>query len=212
MGIAEQAMAITPRPNDNRARAKAGISRTIPASTELMRLYADYLTRGYGSLDSDYVFVNLWSQPYGRPWTYAAVYDLVLRLRQRTGIDFEPHQWRHTYATWFFNRDVPQEVIRVLLDHESTQMTSHYAKITDQTVRRHWEKATKVNVNGERVIARSGRAARPGAVGQDPVRHGHPNAVQRLLRPASSEELSACQRVSDLPGLRLRAGIPAGTT
>jgi len=70
-------------------------SRAIPASAELMRLYADYLTREYGSLDSDYVFVNLWSQPYGRPWTYAAVYDLVLRLRERTGIDFEPHQYRH---------------------------------------------------------------------------------------------------------------------
>jgi hypothetical protein len=39
----------------------------------------------------------------------------------------------------------------VLMDHESTQMTSHYAKITDQTVRRHWEKATKVNIKGERV-------------------------------------------------------------
>jgi hypothetical protein len=50
------------------------------------------------------------------------------------------------------NRDVPQEVIRVLLDHESTEMTAHYARITDQTVRRQWEKATKVNVQGERVV------------------------------------------------------------
>ena len=39
----------------------------------------------------------------------------------------------------------------MLLDHESTQMTAHYARITDQTVRRHWEQATKVNINGERV-------------------------------------------------------------
>ncbi|HYB35889.1 MAG TPA: hypothetical protein VEF72_08995 [Mycobacterium sp.] len=31
-------------------------------------------------------------------------------------------------------------------------MTSHYAKITDQTVRRRWEAATKVNIKGERVI------------------------------------------------------------
>ena len=47
-----------------------------------------------------YVFVNLWSRPHGRPWTYAAVYDLVQRLRERTGIDFGPHHYRHTYATW----------------------------------------------------------------------------------------------------------------
>ena len=118
MEIAGRAVIVTPRTNDNRARAKAGISRTIPASAELMRLYADYLTREYGSLDSDYVFVNLWSQPYGRPWAYAAVYDLVLRLRERTGIDFGPHQYRHTYATWLQMSGVasdasPESVIAV---------------------------------------------------------------------------------------------------
>jgi len=61
------------------------------------------------------------------------------------------HQWRHTFATRLINRDVPQEVIRVLLDHESMEMTAHYAKISDQTVRRRWEQATKVNIRGERV-------------------------------------------------------------
>lgn len=62
-----------------------------------------------------------------------------------------PHQWRHTFASRLINRDVPQEVIRVLLDHQSTQMTAHYARITDQTVRRRWEQATKVNIKGEHV-------------------------------------------------------------
>lgn len=62
-----------------------------------------------------------------------------------------PHQWRHTFASRLINRDVPQEVIRVLLDHESTQMTAHYARLTDQTVRRRWEEATKVNIKGEQV-------------------------------------------------------------
>jgi integrase len=38
-----------------------------------------------------------------------------------------PHQWRHTFACRLINRDVPQEVIRILLDHQSTQMTAHYA-------------------------------------------------------------------------------------
>ncbi len=42
-------------------------------------------------------------------------------------------------------------MIRVLLDHESSEMTAHYARITDQTVRRRWEQAVKVNVKGERV-------------------------------------------------------------
>jgi hypothetical protein len=44
-----------------------------------------------------------------------------------------------------------QEVVRVLLRHESHEMTAHYARITDQTVRRRWEAAPKVNIKGERV-------------------------------------------------------------
>jgi len=142
MGIAERAVTVTPRPNDNRARAKAGISRTVPASAELMRLYADYLTREYGSLDSDYVFVNLWSQPHGRPWTYAAVYDLVLRLRRRTGIDFEPHQWRHTYATWLLRRGAGMESVKKLLGHSSITTTiDAYSHLTVEDARKTLEAA-----------------------------------------------------------------------
>jgi len=66
-------------------------------------------------------------------------------------VHLTPHQWRHTFACRLINRDVPQEIIRVLLDHQSTEMTAHYARITDQTVRRRWEQATKININGERV-------------------------------------------------------------
>jgi integrase len=66
-------------------------------------------------------------------------------------VHLTPHQWRHTFATRLINRDVPQEVIRVLLDHQSAQMTAHYARLTDQTVRRRWEEATKVNIEGQRV-------------------------------------------------------------
>ncbi|MFF8285444.1 hypothetical protein ACF06W_22360 [Streptomyces albus] len=57
-----------------------------------MRLYADYLNREYAP--SDYVFVNLWGRPHGRPLTCSAVYELVERLRRRTGIGFEPRQFR----------------------------------------------------------------------------------------------------------------------
>jgi hypothetical protein len=38
-----------------------------------------------------------------------------------------------------------------LLDHESHEMTSHYARLHDQTVRKQWERARKVNCQGEEV-------------------------------------------------------------
>ncbi|HEX3964490.1 MAG TPA: hypothetical protein VHZ03_48880 [Trebonia sp.] len=41
--------------------------------------------------------------------------------------------------------DVSQEVVRHILDHDSHAMTRHYARLSDTTIRRHWEKARKVN-------------------------------------------------------------------
>jgi integrase/recombinase XerD len=142
MGIAERTVTVTPRRNDNRARAKAGTSRAIPASAELMRLYADYLNREYGALDSDYVFVNLWAEPCGQPWTYAAVYDLVLRLRRCTGIDFGPHQYRHTYATWLLRRGAGMESVKELLGHASITTTiDTYSHLTVEDARQALEAA-----------------------------------------------------------------------
>jgi integrase len=66
-------------------------------------------------------------------------------------VHLTPHQWRHTFGTRLINRDVPQEVVRVLLDHSSGEMTAHYARLHDTTVRRHWENARAVDAKGERV-------------------------------------------------------------
>ena len=66
-------------------------------------------------------------------------------------VHFTPHQWRHTLGTRMINRDVPQEVVRRILDHDSSQMTGHYARLSDTTIRRHWEKARKVNTSGQTV-------------------------------------------------------------
>ena len=101
-----------------------------------MRLYVDYLNGEYGALDSDYVFVNLWSEPKGRPWAYPAVYDLVRRLRVRTGIDFGPHQYRHTYATWLLRRGAGMESVKELLGHASITTTiDTYGHLTVEDAR-----------------------------------------------------------------------------
>ncbi len=142
LAIAERELTVTPRANDNRARAKAGISRTIPTSAELMRLYADYLTGEYGDLDSDYVFVNLWGRPHGHPLTYPAVYDLVKRLRRRTGIDFGPHRFRHTYATWLLRKGAGMESVKELLGHASITTTiDTYGHLTVEDARKTLEAA-----------------------------------------------------------------------
>lgn len=57
-----------------------------------------------------------------------------------------------TSQTRLINRDVPQEVVRRILDHDSPQMTAHYARLHDTTVRRHWEAARKVDITGQTVL------------------------------------------------------------
>jgi integrase/recombinase XerD len=137
LGIAERQVTVMPRVNDNRARAKAGRSRVIPASAELMRLYADYLNREYGALDSDYVFVNLWGGPVGHLLGYPAVYDLVGRLRRRTGIVFGPHHFRHTYATWLLRLGAGMESVKELLGHASiTTRIDSYGHLTVEDARK----------------------------------------------------------------------------
>jgi integrase len=133
---AARLVTVTPRRNSNGARAK-GWQRQVPLPARVVRLYSDYLHTEYGDLDCDYVFVNLWSALAGRPLGYRSVYDLVGRLRARTGIAFGPHTFRHTYATELLRRKVPVEVVQRLLGHASIATTSDtYAHLKIEDARR----------------------------------------------------------------------------
>jgi len=61
------------------------------------------------------------------------------------------HQFRHSCATRLINHDVPQEVVRRLLDHTSHTMTAVYARLADTTIRAQWERAQKINIRGQPV-------------------------------------------------------------
>ena len=98
IAAAECEITIVVRENANGARAKSG-GRTVPVGPDLIRLYADYLHGEYGDCPSDYVLINIWAEPKGQAWSYQAAYDLVLRLRARTRIDFDPHWYRHSAPT-----------------------------------------------------------------------------------------------------------------
>ena len=141
VAAAEREVAIVARENANGARAKSG-GRTVPVGAELIRLYADYLHGEYGAIGSDYVFVNLWAEPRGQAWSYPAAYDLVTRVRVKTGLDFDPHWFRHSAATRWLRDGVPVEVVSKLLGHSSVTTTSAvYGHLTAQDARAALEKA-----------------------------------------------------------------------
>jgi len=152
IAAAEREITVVPRINDNGARSKSQQQRTIPVSAGLIRLYGDYLHTEYGDLDSDYVFVNLFAEPRGQALSYPAVYDLVVRLRTRTGIDFDPHWFRHSLATRMLRDGVPIEVVSKVLGHASITTTgSIYGHLTAEDARKAlaaagWFAGTEVNL------------------------------------------------------------------
>lgn len=88
------------------------------------------------------MFVNLWGHPRGCPLTYAAADDLVRRLRQRIGIDFDPHWLRRTAATRMLRDGIGIEVVARLLGHSSVATTSSiYGHLTVGDARRVMEQA-----------------------------------------------------------------------
>ena len=114
--------------------------------------------------------------PDGSPWLFPGLADnangskpyshsyFSVQLRQwcdRIGLHDEAgqlikisaHQFRHTFGTRLINSGVPQHVVQRLLGHASPNMTGHYARVHDTTIREAFDayQATRVNIDGERV-------------------------------------------------------------
>lgn len=90
-------ISIIKRENINGARVKGG-ERIIPVSRELIQIYNDYLIDEYPEVNSDYVFINIWSGEIGRPINYKALNQLFRQLEKKTGIKAYQHLFRHTYT------------------------------------------------------------------------------------------------------------------
>lgn len=134
---------IVSRPdNANGARAKLRSPAALPMTSGLVRCYSDYMHAEYGDVDSDYVFVNLWAGRIGAPMTYAAVHEMVGRVRAKSGVDFTLHMLRHTHATELIRSGVAIEVVARLLTHSSTTTTSQtYVHLDVADVRAALERA-----------------------------------------------------------------------
>ena len=133
---------VMPRVNDNGARAKSATAAHDPgqrrAGPALRRLPARRVRRPGLRLRVRQPLGRAARPPVGLP----AVYDLVARLRRRTGIDFDPHWYRHTYATRLLRAGTPVEVVSTLLGHASmTTTVDVYGHLSVEDARRALEQA-----------------------------------------------------------------------
>jgi integrase/recombinase XerD len=119
----EGSIRVAPRTNANAARVKGSKERIVPVGMRFVRLAIDYLTLDFGTIDSDYLFVNLYGGAVGAPWTYVSVDDLVRRIRRKVGFFFTPHMFRHTYSTRLLQAGARIEIVSELLGHADIQTT-----------------------------------------------------------------------------------------
>ncbi len=118
----DNSISVVQRVNPNGARAK-GQERVIPVPPELLQMYNDYLIYEYPSVESDYVFVNIWEGDIGAPMNPKVLNTMFSRLSKKTGIKVYPHLFRHTYATRLLRAGMPVDRVRHLLGHASVQTT-----------------------------------------------------------------------------------------
>ncbi len=142
---------ITNRPNNiNDARAKTG-DRIIHVSKELMHLYSDYLIEEYPeNLDSDYVFVNCWSEPMGMPMNRNNVNGLFRRLAKKTGIKAFPHLLRHTHATELIKAGWDMAYVQKRLGHADVQTTINtYVHLVTEDMAQAYQQYIQTKNNGK---------------------------------------------------------------
>jgi Phage integrase family len=113
----------------------------------------------------NYLFVQLEGIRRGRPYNY---YDIRRSLKRFTGeqkiVDdsgkpffIKNHAFRHTKGVELLNNGMNILHVQKWMAHASPEMTLHYAKILDTTMRNSWEEATKqgifrVDIESKRLV------------------------------------------------------------
>ena len=142
----QKVMHIIPRlDHPHGVRTKTHMPYSVHVSPNLIRLYADYLVDEVQDVQSDFVFVNLWHEPIGKPMTPATVEDLFRRLSKKTGIKIHPHVLRHTHATELLRAGWGLAYVQRRLGHVSIQTTANtYAHLTDEDLHQAYQKYLQV--------------------------------------------------------------------
>jgi site-specific recombinase XerD len=110
--------------------------RVIYLTPALTSALAQYLTQRPASSDD-----HLWLKPSGKllqPWT---VTNCLRRWGSACNVSVSAHRLRHTFATQLVNQGLSLTSIAKLLGHQTLNMTQHYARLYEHTVKEQFEKA-----------------------------------------------------------------------
>lgn len=109
---------------------KNGDERVIYLTPVLTAALANYLTVRPATHDD-----HLWITPTGNCLARHQVKYRLEHWGKTCGVHVTPHRLRHTFATRLVNQGLPLATVAKLLGHRSLNMTQHYARLYEHTVR-----------------------------------------------------------------------------
>lgn len=138
-GVRGPHLHVVRRDNANQAMAKTG-GRVVPVRSDVLSCYDRYLAereRCPAAEACDFVLVNLFHEPLGRPMTADAVRAWMADSSRRAGLDrvVRPHMFRHATAGELLARGAGLDVVRDLLGHASIRSTEWYLHPDADTLR-----------------------------------------------------------------------------
>ncbi|WP_152592281.1 tyrosine-type recombinase/integrase [Nostoc sphaeroides] len=143
---------------------------TIPISTELVAIIKEQQHYIFQNLNNDFEYLFCGRQGNKKKEfvpkatvmnTKSFIYflkDLAVDYKIKDNVgkiwNFQSHQFRHTVGTRMINNGVPQHIIQRYLGHLSPAMTSVYAHIHDETLKKEitkYHETRVVNIVGETI-------------------------------------------------------------
>jgi len=116
--------------NENAARAKYAEYREAKISDETFDVLMFYLATYRDVLkDTDYLFVNLSGENYGKALKSNAVYAILNELEKKTGVKVTPHMLRHYFADERRKNGWDILLISEALGHKNIETTRGYLNI-----------------------------------------------------------------------------------
>jgi site-specific recombinase XerD len=128
--------------NENGAVSKSRKDVTAKAPSRFFTFYSAYLLNELmpRDIDSDYVFVNLRGTHVGRPARYQNMYQQVVAIGKRAGVDnLAPHRLRHTHGTALAKAGWTSAEIAARLGQEHATTADKYIHLANTDVDRRLE-------------------------------------------------------------------------
>jgi site-specific recombinase XerD len=116
---------------------KNGDERLIYLTPTLSAALAHYLTLRPASTDD-----HLWLYADGSRLKAQQLNYRLRRWGEECHVSVSPHRLRHTLATQLVNQGMPLASVAKLLGHRTLNMTQHYARLYERTVKEQFETAT----------------------------------------------------------------------